>query len=583
MGIPAFFGKLVSNHPEIVQTIDHVTQYGFRKKVIKHNISRPDNFYLDANSIIYDTAYALQKDFPYSKSNDHIFTDLLCDAICKKIELYNTVLSPTQLLFIALDGVAPRAKLEQQRTRRYKGWFIKQFLSKFKQSNEEWNTTSITPGTVFMDKLHFKLMSYFNDAYKFGVNNIIVSSATESGEGEHKIFDFIRTIANKDCSSVIYGLDADLIVLSLAHTNFCNGIYLFRETPHFIKQINSNLLPNELYLLNIDLLRSTVCRDMTYKLNINESEEYRLILDYVLLTFFMGNDYMPHLPSFNLRSNALEKVIKAYKKLGPNSYLIDLISEKEMKIKWSNLRNLFKELALIESELLQDEHEKRDKLENKMNKFDNIKTNYQQFLYDKSFLLPEEVDSKIDISIIEKDIDNIPIKNRNAEKFINPSEPDWKNRYYHVLFNLSSPAIDLHIKEINIYCKKYLEALEWTLAYYMTGCKDWNWYYPFTYGPLMCDLVDATPILDTEFIQYNMSSPLRPLVQLAYVLPENALNLLPNYVKDKLLERLPECYGSTYKFNWHYCRYFWESHVDFPPINLNTINEIVTIYEKRNK
>ena len=44
-------------------------------------------------------------------------------------------------------------------------------------------------------------------------------------------------------NTIIYGLDADLIMLTLIHTKICENLYLFRETPHFITSIDSNLVP----------------------------------------------------------------------------------------------------------------------------------------------------------------------------------------------------------------------------------------------------------------------------------------------------------------------------------------------------
>ena len=44
--------------------------------------------------------------------------------MCGKIENYVNILKPDDTVIIAFDGVAPVAKLEQQRTRRYKSQFI---------------------------------------------------------------------------------------------------------------------------------------------------------------------------------------------------------------------------------------------------------------------------------------------------------------------------------------------------------------------------------------------------------------------------------------------------------------------------
>ena len=58
---------------------------------------------------------------------------------------------------------------------------------------------------------------------------IIYSSYKEAGEGEHKIIQYIKTTyQNKKLSHVIYGLDADLIMLSLLN-KYSSKIILLRD------------------------------------------------------------------------------------------------------------------------------------------------------------------------------------------------------------------------------------------------------------------------------------------------------------------------------------------------------------------
>ena len=64
---------------------------------------------------------------------------------------------------------------------------------------------------------------YFDNYHKFNVKNIIISASDEPGEGEHKIFEYIRTHQDehKNSNTIIYGLDADLIMLTLNHLRIC--------------------------------------------------------------------------------------------------------------------------------------------------------------------------------------------------------------------------------------------------------------------------------------------------------------------------------------------------------------------------
>ena len=102
MGVPSLFAYIVKNYPNIIKR--------YNKSCL--NV---DNLYLDCNSIIYDT---------YAKMKSDVLTDSISISIIKnviaKIEYYIQTIEPNQHVIIAFDGVAPVAKLEQQRGRRYK-------------------------------------------------------------------------------------------------------------------------------------------------------------------------------------------------------------------------------------------------------------------------------------------------------------------------------------------------------------------------------------------------------------------------------------------------------------------------------
>jgi 5'-3' exoribonuclease 1 len=150
--------------------------------------------------------------------------------VYQKILNLITKLNP-EFTLVAFDGVAPLAKMKQQKQRRYKSYIVKQIVP-----SKSWNTNAITPGTTFMNELDAYLYEKFknNPRVKF-------SGSDQVGEGEHKIMHYMRTNKCLD-NQFIYGLDADLIMLGLLHLKHNKNVYLYRETCHFsyLKNIDPN-------------------------------------------------------------------------------------------------------------------------------------------------------------------------------------------------------------------------------------------------------------------------------------------------------------------------------------------------------
>jgi len=527
MGIPYMFSYIVKNHPNIIKKFD--------------NTIRVNNLYLDCNSIIYDAVHNI--DFTKIVVSD---IDTIIRAVCSKIDEYITILRPDNTIYVAFDGVAPVAKLEQQRSRRYKSLYQNNISrSIYKNTKADpWNTTAITPGTLFMKKLNDKIKAVYNNPKKYNVTNIITSCSDECGEGEHKLFEYIRSLPDfhRDLNTVIYGLDADLIMLSINHLPISNNIYLFRETPHFIKSINTELEPNETYLMDIPELAKIITLDMNNGEVLTTEQQKNRIYDYIFLCFFLGNDFMPHFPSVNIRTGGVDKMLNAYKVTigGTNENLTD-----GKKIFWKNVRKLVQNLANSEEEFFQKETKLRDRRE---------KNNMPDATPEDKF----------------KKFDAIPAYERSLEKYINPFNPNWQVRYYKTLFN-----IDIDDTRRQQICTNYLEGLEWTMKYYTSGCPNWRWCYNHNYPPLLCDLIHYVPYFDTEFVENVAPKPVTELVQLCYVLPQQSLQFLPDKLYQNLIKHHSDWYRTDCTFVWAYCKYFWESHVNLPHIDINELERFV--------
>lgn len=541
MGIPSYFSLIIKEYPEII------------KKLIHHQF-QIDNFFIDSNSIVYDCARSI--DFSLFPNEDT--HDVVIKHVIKKIEEYMSIVKPVHLLMISLDGTPPVAKLEQQRQRRYKSWFTSVTLKDMEISSQRkntedvhmntsttetspFNTIEITTGTLFMKKLNKALIQHFGDASKFGLQKTIVSTSDDAGEGESKIYETIRSDPDvtKDSTCLIYGLDADLIMLSLNNLAHCPEIYLFRETPEFIKSVDSSLEPNENYVLNIPVLATKIKTYMEISSKSNPRASVDRTQDYIFICFMLGNDFLPHFPAVNIRTDGLDKLLAAYRStLGDSSETII----QNNTISWKHLRNMLSKLAVREEEFISTELKKRDKFEYR---------HYEDTTDDERMMK----------------FNALPTCHRGLEKFLNPEDPSWRFKYYDNLFDINIDSV----REKQI-ATNYLEGLEWTFKYYTTGCPNWRWCYKYHYPPLLSDLMKHIPYFETTYIEFQPFNPVSQIMQLCYVLPKYNLDLLPGKLKEALLNEFPEWYGDNFKFHWAFCKYFWESHAQLPEINLNKLS-----------
>ena len=142
--------------------------------------------------------------------------------------------------------------------------------------------------------------------------------------------------------------------------------------------------------------------------------------------------------------------------------------------------------------------------------------------------------------------------------------------------------IDINDDRRRQICINYIEGLEWTYNYYTDECYDWRWIYNYHYPPLLKDLCKYIPYFETTFIEKKVPYPISSTIQLAYVLPKNALNIIPNNVETLLLEKFPNMYKMNCEMEWSFCKYLWESHVILPHINIVELENEIYDYLSNN-
>jgi 5'-3' exoribonuclease 2 len=289
-------------------------------------------------------------------------------AIFKYTDRVVNMVRPRKLLMIAIDGVAPRAKMNQQRSRRFRSAqeakekeedkieLLKMLKSQGGHIEEPevkkaWDSNEITPGTPFMDILAASLRYWI--AYKLNTDpawakmKVIISDSTVPGEGEHKIMEFIRSQRSSpehdpNTRHVIYGLDADLIMLGLGthephfrvlredvfaqdskprvcrlcgqaghEARECTGQAKVKDGEYDEKDSAPPLKP--FIWLHVSILREYLAAELYVPSQPFRFDLERAIDDWVFMCFFVGNDFLPHLPSLEIRENGIDTLIAIWR------------------------------------------------------------------------------------------------------------------------------------------------------------------------------------------------------------------------------------------------------------------------------
>tara|TARA_B100001094_G_C18193882_1_gene809225 strand:- start:5920 stop:7416 length:1497 start_codon:yes stop_codon:yes gene_type:complete len=467
MGIPSYYKNIIQSHPDVVSDIND-----------KNSII--NNLFFDLNCAIHPCCA--------NKTDEK----LMMDAIYEKIIECISITDVKDFIYIAIDGPAPRTKMEQQRCRRLKS----------SQENKIWDTNQITPGTKFMNQLNL----FLKEKIKTIQIKTILSDSNEPGEGEHKIMKIIDGMPMNSIN-VVYGLDADLIMLSMIRKH---SILLLRErTEYNIEDIDCNYI-----YLDVTKLKGYLIE--TIKKDYFKIDNTTILHDYLFLCFFIGNDFIINSPCLNIRYNGINSLLHAYQEL-QIEFKGRFFLQHKLDIHLTNLKLFLNKIASVEKQLLQDIIQRRDKQEKYIRKRFHIDTSLLQ--------KPSDIDkyNPKDLNISEKMYSdyklNIPILFRENEKDI------IQNKYYlYTMFSTLNynPSYDQLIKyNKKLLCEEYLNSILWTFHYYFKECISWKWYYKYHYAPFIKDLYEyMIPLKSLSFTSpLKNDKPFTPKEQLRIVLP----------------------------------------------------------------
>lgn len=546
MGIPHYYKHIINNY----------------KSILKSKVQTCNRLYIDFNSIIHQCAGQV-----VSVTPKYTFQNIIDTIIAHTTELIDTM-KPSDLVFIGIDGVAPRAKMVQQRKRRYltayKNNIIKDACEKMLlPPPPDWDSNIITPGTSFMTMLDEQLTRYFdNRQQKLKLPyKVIISGSGEPGEGEQKLFDHMHQNGGdkKDPVNIINGLDADLIMLSLLSKN---KIFLQRDSNTFV---------------DVGEFRRCI------SLHVDPDHPCeRVMYDYVFLCFLLGNDFVPNVPFLKIRMGAADILLDIYRKVrselmsknggGIDDINLVVVRNGEFKPNFQVLKMIMKHLADMEAENMEFAVKQYNGTEIMRNYLPNI---------------PQDCPRNLRKFLIE--LEQYPLQHRHPlSGDFTRKDISWATLYYQELLGCT---------DAKPVCEKYLDGLIWVMNYYFNRKYDSFWYYKYQQAPLCVDIyktILSALSTNTSFYEQRRhalmenSLPLQitPKLQLLLVIPVQSSNILPEPSRRIMTDIEYGCvhyYPEEYELCTFMKRFLWECTPILPDIDIVHLEKVLRVMQNQHE
>lgn len=432
-----------------------------------------------------------------------------------------------KLVAFFFDGVPVGGKIQQQRQRRF--WAVQPHPASAPlvpngppEGPKLFDSNNITPGTPFMRELDKRMRQWIEESRKLLPQVVVFSSVYSPGEGEHKVMDFLREeiengdrISDELGSTVIFGLDTDWLLLTLPLPLI--KIYLWRKQPKGSKNLPFFSVGSAREIL-IRLLTASPGQRLSSGVPPTNKVRQRVIRDFVVFTFLLGNDFLPRSSTLENFRYTLSQLVEMYAEFQiPTEEVESRPLTTPKRIIWANTLQFIRRIAIREGEFIVKNTEVstldrgtalKTALRRKGNDFLLDYPLYKQLYYDHRYKMEVEYGGI------------------NSEKI---SRDDYPSELVY----------------------DYLTTMNYLFTYYRQGSEAVNkkFYYRFHYPPLFSDIIKLGAGVITEIVERkDWAAPglgetgdndfLHPARLLVAVLPRQSANLMPATVRDQVEEKI---------------------------------------------
>ena len=318
----------------------------------------------------------------------------------------------------------------------------------------------------------------------------------------------------------------------------------------------------------MDSSNSSTCKSKEFDLN-------RTIDDVLFLFLFIGNDFLPNIPSIDISDGGLDVLLDVYKEsriswdepyLTRNGQILDY---SRLHAYFSKVQHLLYNAKTNWREHLIGEHNTRDN-DSSETEETGLLSRFKQLFFHSIF----------DFDLEDKSNEAVNKLPSNRRKLRNVPIDRLEKIYYSSKFP-SKPTPDDVMAE-------YFKTIQWVLDYYYRGVDQagWGHYYGFHYGPMLHNITDFTSQLamKKKIIESvdKKEKPLPPLVQLLGCLPPSSAHLLPKALRPILLENRNGYFPRSFDIDLNGKRNHWEATILLPFIDVKLLQDEASVLTNGN-